>query len=350
MRMRSSSYPFSFFLTLALPRDGLEDEGRQLRARRVRYALDSLLLLSREAKVDVLRATLGGGEFFGHAIPDTARVALAQARLCLHAHTPRATAPSVTPDTASVRVRICKCGHEESCHDGNGCHYGHGTASGGCVECSRFRVRGRAGIRAVLVPPATTLDALLREMVRAEVARQLVPRAAPTPRPPMPRAIKMTNGHGLPKCDRAILIALVTYGPSTDRRLSILTRYARSGSFTAALARLRAAGFITTASGEGISATTAGTAHLGPVEPLPRGAALLDYWIDRCGPCGGSILDVLVRAYPAEISSDRLAEATHYKLSGSFTAALAELRALGLVDGHCASNDFMHLVRGTSLR
>ena len=38
------------------------------------------------------------------------------------------------------RIRICRCGHEEAEHDGNGCHYGNQTTHGGC-DCDRFRSR-----------------------------------------------------------------------------------------------------------------------------------------------------------------------------------------------------------------
>ena len=278
---------------------------------------------------------------------------------------------TMQPRTETTRVRVCRCGHEESFHryvraDGaHGCVYGHDTASGGC-DCVKFRSRGRAGVRAVLVPPVTTIDQLIREMVREEVTRQLTyGRLTPIPGTQvthvvLPKAVvdiaqsvarikaavrPATNGTvPLEGIDRKLLQALATHGPSSEKRLAILAGYARSGSYSASLTRLRKGGYI-----EKIrlgNAITALGRPLVSVTPLPTGQALMDYWSARLGPCGTSILEVLVRAYPQEVRSAELAEATRYKQSGTFSATQTKLRQLGLADGHRASREFVEAVRG----
>ena len=343
--------------------------------------------------------------------------------------------------TVTVRVRICKCGHEEGFHTAPyppKCSYGRGTASGGC-DCVKFRSRGRAGHRvlterddfavvdaekvgqalkevASFRPTGPTIDSLIREMVRAEVTRQLGdrPRCAechetdglhdpkcrwwgyspgldvagrvgskpkhvecercgfavcacvgsgpsPTRRPlnpmagafsigrpaTMPTASSSTNGSGataLQGIDRKLLQALATHGPSSEKRLAILAGYARSGTFSSAVTRLRKHGYMRkTSSGNEI--TSDGRPFVSHT-PLPVGQALMDYWSARLGPCGTSILEVLVRSYPEEVKPAALAEATRYSLSGTFSATQTKLRALGLVDGHRASREFVEAVRG----
>lgn len=255
--------------------------------------------------------------------------------------------------TETVRIRVCQCGHEEGFHTAPyppKCSYGAGTATGGC-DCVKFRTRGRAGIRAVLVPPATTIDTLLREMVRVEVARQLGerrPAAEPAPARRMYEAKvtpPKTNGTApLQGIDCKLLQALATHGPSSEKRLAILAGYRRSGTFSGALTRLRQGGYVKKASGHN-AITDLGRPFVSH-KPLPSGQALMEYWCDRLGPCATSILEVLVRAYPEDVKPAALAEATRYSLSGTFSGTQTKLRALGLVDGHRASREFVEAVRG----
>lgn len=266
--------------------------------------------------------------------------------------------------TETVRVRVCKCGHEEDTHSPTGCFYGHGTAMGGC-DCPKFRSRGRVGVRAVLVPPVTTIDTILREMVRAEVTRQLGPHGVLRSIPgtqvthiALPKALvdlahevnpngrRSSNGSVvLQGIDRKLLQALAMHGPSSEKRLALLAGYSRSGSFSAALTRLRKGGYIHK-TGAGNEITSIGRPLVSGWTPLPTGQALMDFWSTRLGPCGTSILEVLVRAYPNEVRTPDLAEATRYKTSGTFSATQTKLRALGLMDGHRASREFVEAVRG----
>lgn len=162
---------------------------------------------------------------------------------------------------------------------------------------------------------------------------------------PAPRMAKPATSGEMSRCGRSILAVLVQRGrPTTRVQLSILSGYRQSGSFTAALADLRRRVLIT-GDAKGFAVTDAGRAAAGRVEALPTGPGLLEYWSTRLGECASTLLQVLAAAYPSEVTRDELAQRTGYRLSGSFTAALAQLRALELVKGFRASDALMESVR-----
>lgn len=175
----------------------------------------------------------------------------------------------------------CKCGHPESEHNEHG-----------CITCRKEGTLGALG------------------------CPEFVPK----------RAKKKMNG-ALAPCETAILTALAQYGIRTDKQLAVLTGYRLSGTFGAALANLRSAGYIMR--GTPIRITDDGKKTIGRVEPLPSGAALFEHWAEKLSPCEVSILEAL-RAY-GEMKAETIAEMTHYQMSGTFSGALATLRKLGLV-------------------
>jgi len=134
-------------------------------------------------------------------------------------------------------------------------------------------------------------------------------------------------------------------GPASRAELAILSGYSiESGGFAKALATLRAAGHIVGKS-SAISVTSGGVNAAGAVEPLPRGAELLEYWCGRVGPCGSAILQTLSTTYPRELARDELAERTGYSpQSGGFAKALAQLRTLELVEGLAISKPLAQAV------
>ncbi len=79
--------------------------------------------------------------------------------------------------------------------------------------------------------------------------------------------------------------------------------------------------------------TAAGKGAVGEVEPLPTGDNLINYWLNRLSSCQRAILEKLVNMHPECMTRQELAEATGYSdSSGGFNAALAELRALELIN------------------
>jgi len=156
---------------------------------------------------------------------------------------------------------------------------------------------------------------------------RVVPRSAhfdPTAAPPMTPTT-------LGKCEHAILNVLATRKPSktTVEQVAILAGYRLSGSFNAALARLRADNLIA-GPGSDLEITPAGIREAGPVTPLPKGRDLVAYWQRQLGPAEGRILGV-VATHPRGITVEHIADATGYQRSGSFNAALAKLRKLELI-------------------
>jgi hypothetical protein len=209
----------------------------------------------------------------------------------------------------------CACGHERAMHDDGGagrCHYGRGHALGGC-SCDGFHSRAR------------------RTLVNG------------------------SNGHAsaatrdLSPCARACLTVLVQRrGKATTRKqLAVMSGYSvSSGSFAQALAHLRIGGLIDGDASALRPVLPTATQALGSFEDLPRGSALLDYWAKRVGPCASAILQRVVTEHPEPVDRAELAETTGYSASsGSFAAALAELRALALLDGFRASDELMSSLR-----
>ena len=135
----------------------------------------------------------------------------------------------------------------------------------------------------------------------------------------------------LPPGEYAVLTAALQYPDGLDRkRLGILTGYKRS-SRDAYIARLAQKGLVSTTGGA-LYPTNAGRAALnGSFEPLPVGAALIDYWRQRLPEGERKTLDVLLEAGGQDVPRERIDAVTGYRRS-SRDAYLTRLRARGLID------------------
>jgi hypothetical protein len=146
----------------------------------------------------------------------------------------------------------------------------------------------------------------------------------------------------LGKGETVILSAIVQYPAGVTReQLTVLTGYKRSSRDTY-VQRLRSAGLVTTA-GARITATDTAIDALGDAyEPLPTGAALRAYWLDRLSGGEQAILSALIDAYPHGVDRDALSDATGYKRSSRDTY-LQRLRARQLVttDGEPRAADVL---------
>ena len=166
---------------------------------------------------------------------------------------------------------------------------------------------------------------------------RLAPKAKPQPKP----AGKPANGSGsagwlvdaakfaatLTSYQRALLRVLKQHGRVNRAQLALIAGYSpNSGSFTEALALLRSQGLL-----DGLALTPAGQAAAGSVEPLPTGQGLVRYWCERVGAYAGTLLQVIVTAYPESLTREELADRAGYHTSGSFTEAIAKLRKLDLI-------------------
>lgn len=211
--------------------------------------------------------------------------------------------PQLHSDAPKTRhkERICLCGHVESEHDEEkGCKACHRDRTLGALGCPEFRPGRR---KHALKPTAKSIT---------------------------PHVMPLDGAGSLPPCERAILAALVMYGPRTTKELAVLTRYsASSGGFGTALAYLRGENLITRTAPAEI--TQEGRKTIGHVEPLPSGKKLIEHWKEKLGPCEAAILDCLSDG--TRVSLEDLAEVTRYSpSSGGFGSALAKLRKLKLIE------------------
>jgi len=135
--------------------------------------------------------------------------------------------------------------------------------------------------------------------------------------------------------ERRILTALAQYPEGRSKvQVALLSGYAATGGgFNNYLGALRSRGLIE-GDGDRLMITAEGLQALGAWEPLPTGAALIDYWCRRLGKAERLILQALAQAYPESLSKEEVAAKAGYEPNGGgFNNALGRLRTLELVQG-----------------
>jgi hypothetical protein len=134
-----------------------------------------------------------------------------------------------------------------------------------------------AAIEKTRAPQQNTHATMTPRVGRQVPVSPHVRRAVPAATASRPAHVVSHDGGPLPPGELATLTAALQY-PGLDRkRLGILTGYKRS-SRDAYIARLASKGLVELAGGS-LHPTEAGAAALnGSFEPLPTGAALIDYW------------------------------------------------------------------------
>ena len=151
------------------------------------------------------------------------------------------------------------------------------------------------------------------------------------------------------KMEMKILGALDQGGPMNRKKLAIWTGYSHtSGSFGQALADLGRAGHIAGSSKE-FAITAEGRAHVaGHVVKLPTGEALLEWWIARRPSSDRLVLRALA-SHGGPMSRAEIAKKiVRSNTSGSYGQTLADLRALGLIDGDAKAYDLSPQLVGES--
>lgn len=138
------------------------------------------------------------------------------------------------------------------------------------------------------------------------------------------------NNGALGKGERIVLTAIAQHPDGCDpEQITVLTGYKRSSRDTY-LQKLRSAGYVTP--GWPALATDEGVAALGgDFEPLPTGAELQAYWLNRLGGGEATILGELIRRYPSWMTKAEIDEQTGYKRSSRDTY-LQKLKARKLID------------------
>lgn len=156
-----------------------------------------------------------------------------------------------------------------------------------------------------------------------------------------PGGTALVSNGSLPKAERAILRVLANFPEGKTRReIGVIAGYKHTGGgFNNALGSLRSNGFIS--GSDPLKITDAGLQALGPVEPLPTGKDLFDYWMQHpdLGRAEREVLRVLyISGKP--MSKEDIApltisdRGTPYEANGGgFNNAIGRLRAYELIDG-----------------
>ncbi len=187
-------------------------------------------------------------------------------------------------------------------------------------------------LRAITVPaPAASRPAGPRR-----IESQAPPARAAT-RPPIGDSPGTVGDEKLSKCERAILTVLAADSPSMATRIAICAGYSyKSSSFRNALSGLRSKNYIRGGNKESIAICEEGIHAVGPVEPLPTGRALFDYWCGRVKKAPREILIVLDEIWPEGMTPEAVGASTasgYSPTSSSFRNALSKLRTLKLIEG-----------------
>jgi hypothetical protein len=182
---------------------------------------------------------------------------------------------------------------------------------------------GYVGARRPLVP-ISAHPAPVTKPKPAESSHISAPTSAHL-RPVTKSAAAVTGG------ELAILTAVAQHRAGCTReQLTVLTGYKRSSRDTY-IQRLRAAGRID-ADGDRLVVTERGRADLGPdFKPLPKGAALRQYWVDKLSGGERIIFEQLLKAYPKTLTRTELSERTEYQRSSRDTY-LQRLSARKLIE------------------
>lgn len=146
------------------------------------------------------------------------------------------------------------------------------------------------------------------------------------------RIIPDEPGEKLPKAEKAILNVLAQYDHRSTVQIALLAGYAvGTGAFNNAMGSLRTKKYIW-GTKDSISITEEGLSALGPFEPLPTGWELINYWKKKLGKAERSVLEVLVKFYPAFTSKEFVAQEAGYTPgTGSINNAFGRMKTLELM-------------------
>lgn len=140
---------------------------------------------------------------------------------------------------------------------------------------------------------------------------------------------------GLGKGDRLTLTVLAQHHPtrvSASKAAAIAGYSVRSSTWRNILSRLRQAALIEQGP-EPFAITNDGLMVLGPFDPLPTGAALLEHWMARVGKGDRETLRILATLRGECPSSDLAQRAGYSSSSSTWRNILSRLRTLGLIEG-----------------
>lgn len=167
------------------------------------------------------------------------------------------------------------------------------------------------------------------------------PRSGPSSADRPPQTSAQGVDRTLAKAERQVLSCLATLNRTlSSTQISQLTgRSSKSSAFKNALSSLRTSGLIT-GGRDAISLTDAGLAAINSVDsydllPTP-GPGLIEWWkSNHLGKAEKSIIDVLMKVYPATLTKEEISEESGYSLTSSgFKNSLSRMRSFALIEGY----------------
>jgi len=137
---------------------------------------------------------------------------------------------------------------------------------------------------------------------------------------------------------RRIMVALAQHQEGLNyRRIGVFSGVStRGGSFSTYLSRGRARQWISGDDKGGVFITDEGLTALGDYEPLPRGDALLEFWLNEFGreSAPGRILKVVADEYPNSVDAADVGRIANLSTKGgSWSTYLSRLRSRDLITG-----------------
>jgi len=170
------------------------------------------------------------------------------------------------------------------------------------------------------------------------VATPVAPKAIPAPvvatRHDFSSPVHDPSSGGLSKCASAILTVLLSYPEGRTRsQAALLSGYSvTSSTFGNGLTELSKNNAIIR-SGDTLTAIPEARALLKNFEPLPKGEALRNLWVNKLSGAAGKIFSYLLTRFPEFATRQEISDATGYSVNSStFGNALTALRAPDLME------------------
>lgn len=181
-----------------------------------------------------------------------------------------------------------------------------------------------------IVKLAAQHDKLAMKLIDKRLSKNNVKHVQAVASSPASRNGSLKSGGGIER----MMVALAQRPGLTRNQLGLRAALSsRSGTFSNYLSVLRTNGWLNDSNGK-FELTSAGLAQLGNYEALPEGMELAQHYIQELGGGVSRILQVLVDAYPDELTREEIGERTGMSSkSGTFSNYLSKLRTLELITG-----------------
>ncbi len=188
-----------------------------------------------------------------------------------------------------------------------------------------------------VLPGQTKIEIPELEQPKPIEIKQTIPTPIKTTVSPIsdsPTVITNSDQIQLGRCETMCLTALAQRGKASSKvQIATLAGYSfKSGGFNNAISRLKSCGYINN-QGTDLEITQEGLNIIGDYTPIPEDHdSLLAAWKSKLARCPATLLEIICKAYPDEITKETLALESHYSSgSGGFNNGISKLNSLGLI-------------------